>query len=126
MDAEHMEVAERLAEAYPELPPATVVHAVAHCAEQFPVSDPHFIEQAAMARLHEQRDGNEVASLKASLDDPELQAELTLSTRLIIAVNNSAERLSQHEIDRLLGSNPRGATDARRPNKLPRQADRPR
>ena len=108
LQAEHMEVAERLAEAYPELPPTTVVHAVAHCAAQFPVSDPHFIEQAAMARLHEQRDGNEVASLKASLDDPELRAELALSMRLIIAANSSAERLSEHEIDRLLSSDPPG------------------
>lgn len=121
-----MEVAERLAEAYPELSPTTVVHAVAHCAEQFPVSDPHFIEQAAMARLHEQRDGHEVASLKASLDDPELRADLALSTRLIIAANSSAERLSQQEIDRLLSSDPPGATDAARPNKLPRHVDRPR
>lgn len=40
--------------------------------------------------------------LDVVLDDPELRLEMALTTELIIAANQSAGRLSQHDVDRLL------------------------
>lgn len=41
--------------------------------------------------------------LDVVLDDPDLRLEMALTTELIIAANQSAGRLSQLDIDRLLG-----------------------
>lgn len=41
--------------------------------------------------------------LDVVLDDPDLRLEMALTTELIIAANQSAARLSQFDIDRLLG-----------------------
>ena len=51
MEAELMEVAERLAATHPELPPIAVAEVVADCADEFPAGDPLLIEQAAQALL---------------------------------------------------------------------------
>lgn len=87
MQAELMEVAERLADAHPQLPPIAVAETVADCADEFPDGDTLLVEQAARARL----------------DDAEQHAETALSVRLIMAANDSPTRLSQEELDGLLG-----------------------
>lgn len=86
MQAELMEVAEKLAETHPELRPIAVAETVADCAAEFPDGDPLLVEQAARARLNE----------------AEQHAEMDLSVRLIIAANDSPGQLSQKDLDRLL------------------------
>lgn len=44
-------VAEQLVAQFPHLPATTVIRVVTDCVEQFPDSDPMFIEQAARAHL---------------------------------------------------------------------------
>jgi hypothetical protein len=51
MDLTLTAVAEHLAEEFPDQPTTTVVRVVTDCVEEFPNSDPMFVEQAARARL---------------------------------------------------------------------------
>lgn len=51
MDIEIVHLAEQLTAEYSELPFTTVVRVVTDCAEEWPDADPHFLEQAATARL---------------------------------------------------------------------------
>jgi hypothetical protein len=89
-DADLMDVAEKLAGEFEEMPAREVLHVVASSMDQFPQGDPLFIEQAARAQLAA-RGGTE---------------ELELTTRLITAATESDEEgpsLSPEQIDRLLG-----------------------
>jgi hypothetical protein len=51
MDLALMAVAEELADEFDELPNRTVIRVLSDCADEFPNDDPHFIGQAARARL---------------------------------------------------------------------------
>ena len=51
MDLVLAAVAEKLAGEFPDQAPTTVIRVLADCAEEFPESDPMFVEQAARARL---------------------------------------------------------------------------
>ena len=89
-DAELMDVAEKLAGEFEEMPAREVLHVVTSSVDAFPEGDPLFIEQAARAQLAA-RGGME---------------ELELTTRLIIAATESDEEgpsLSPERIDQLLG-----------------------
>ena len=51
MDMEVLAVAEDLAAEFVDLPGSWVVRAVVRCVDEFPSGGPHFIAQAARARL---------------------------------------------------------------------------
>lgn len=110
MDLGLAAVAESLAHEFGELRSSTVIRVVTDCVDEYPCCGPHFIEQAARARLtlaipaqtrrtmHPARD-----SLDVSLHDSELADEVELTAVLMVAANESPSALAQEEIDEILG-----------------------
>ncbi len=109
-----LDVAERLAGDFQDrLPASAVLGAVVGSVAEFPSGDSMFIEQAARARLDGlvERRGRQVQhdALDVALHEDALLDEVELTTTLIIAASDSsAPRLSQAEVDRLLGLDPGG------------------
>lgn len=110
MDQALAAVAETLAHEFGELRSGAVVAVVSDCLEDYPYDGSHFIEQAARARLSLLRRPpgswspmSTGDSLDVSLHDAELAEEVELTTRLIVAANDSDRPLPLEEVDRLLG-----------------------
>ena len=110
MDLALATVAEALACDFPQLRYRTVVRVLTECVEECPHGGPHFIEQAARARLS--RIGlfgapwpmtRPYDALDVSLHDNDLAAEVELTANLMVAANESDCRLTQCDIDRILG-----------------------
>ena len=103
-------VAETLAYEFAHLHSNAVVRVLAGCVDEFPNGGPHFVEQAARARLSRlpgpqvplQR-VSERSSLDVSLHDDDLADEADLMVRLIIAANESDRTLAREDIDEILG-----------------------
>lgn len=110
MDRSLAAVAEKLAYEFGELRNSAVISVLSACVDEYPYDGPHFIEQAARARL--MRLGRPQSgwptipardSLDVSLHDSELADELELTARLMVATNESEHALGQEEVDRILG-----------------------
>ena len=116
-------VAETLAYEFAHLHSTAVVRVLADCVDEFPRGGPHFVEQAARARLSRlpapqvrlQR-VSEQSSLDVSLHDQDLADEVDMMVRLIIAANESDRTLAQEDIDEILGLSP----DRQGPRRPPR------
>jgi hypothetical protein len=109
MDVALVAVAEGLAGEFGDVPSGAVARIVTECADEFPNDGPHFIEQAARARLSALRtpEAPDLVrrrdALDVSLEDDELRAETELTTHLIIAASEAELPLSQDDVDALLG-----------------------
>ncbi|HEX6247342.1 MAG TPA: hypothetical protein VFZ64_05675 [Nocardioidaceae bacterium] len=110
MDLGLAAVAESLAHEFGELRSSTVIRVVTDCVDEYPCCGPHFIEQAARARLtlvippqtrRTMNPGRD--SLDVSLHDHELADEVELTAVLMVAANESATALDQDEVDEILG-----------------------
>ena len=107
-------VAETLAYEFGSVLSSTVIKVLTDCVEEFPNNGPHFIEQAARARLHGYAAPTLAPAwptaapdaLDVSLHDSELAHEVELTAGLMVAANESSTRLAIDEIDLLLGVNP--------------------
>ncbi|MGZ4470721.1 MAG: hypothetical protein ACXVXM_02030 [Nocardioidaceae bacterium] len=103
-------VAETLAYEFAHLQSGAVVRVLADCVDEFPCGGPHFVEQAARARLSRLQESHtrsqrvpEECSLDVSLHDDDLAEEVDLMVGLIVAANESDRALAQAEIDEILG-----------------------
>lgn len=103
-------VAETLAREFGGLRTDTVLRILSECTDEFPYGGPHFIEQAARARLlrlrarqcsRTKRAGRD--ALDVSLHDSELADEVELTVRLMVAANESDDPLGQEQVDSILG-----------------------
>jgi hypothetical protein len=108
MNLELAAAAEALAYEYPHLGSGTVIGVLTECLDEFPHGGPHFVEQAARARLSARGTPAPApaagsCSLSVSLHDQALAYEVELTSRLMVAANESDGRLSQQEIDAVLG-----------------------
>ena len=110
MDLALAGVAETLAFEFAHLPSSAVVRVLADCVDEFPCGGPHFVEQAARARLSRlpespapTQEVSERGSLDVSLHDDELADEVDLMVCLIVAANDCDRVLAQDEIDEILG-----------------------
>ena len=109
MNLELAAVAETLAYEFPHLGSGTVVEVLCECQDEYPYGGPHFVGQAARARLtslgRPPRPSTKPGrcSLNVSLHDSALADEMELTTRLMIAANETDDALAQPEIDRILG-----------------------
>jgi hypothetical protein len=112
MDVGVARVAETLAYEFEDLRGGAVAAVLCECVDEHPYDGPHFIEQAARARLAVLRGPQcpeQVArrdTLDVSLHDGELAEEVELTVRLIVAANDSDGALGQREIDDLLDVRP--------------------
>lgn len=104
-------VAESLAYEFGSVRSSTVIRVLTECVEEFPNNGPHFIEQAARARLLGYAaptlapawPSHAPDALDVSLHDNELAHEVELTAGLMVAANESSTRLAVEEIDLLLG-----------------------
>lgn len=104
-------VAESLAYEFESVRSSTVIKVLTECVEEFPNNGPHFIEQAARARLLGYArptlapawPSHSPDALDVSLHDNELAHEVELIAGLMVAANESSTRLAVEEIDLLLG-----------------------
>jgi hypothetical protein len=110
MDMALVTVCETLACEFEALRSSTVVRVLSDCADEFPYGGPHFIEQAARARLSRldrpvdpARTRLRPDSLDVSLHDPELAEEVTLTVALMVAANESDAPLHPAAVDEVLG-----------------------
>lgn len=110
MDLAHAGAAETLAYEFAHLHSTAVVRVLAECVDEFPYGGPHFVEQAARARLSRLQEPRsrservaERCSLDVSLHDDDLADEVDLMVRLIVAANESDHALAQGDIDEILG-----------------------
>ena len=110
MDLALAAVAETLAYEFGHLQGSAVVRVLTDCADDFPYDGPHFIEQAARARLSrlEQPQAGWYSvpvrcSLDVSLHDDDLADEVELTARLMVAANEVEHALAQEEVDAILG-----------------------
>ena len=110
MDLSLATVVETLADEFGGIRINTVVSVLSACVDEFPYGGPHFIEQAARARLsllaQPQRGWSATPgrdALDVSLHDSDLAAEVELTASLMVAANESASALAREEVDRILG-----------------------
>ena len=103
-------VAETLAYEFAHLHSTAVVRVLVDCVDEFPNGGPHFVEQAARARLSRLPEPqvpwhrvSERSSLDVSLHDDDLADEVDLMVRLIVRANESDCTLAQEHIDEILG-----------------------
>ena len=112
MDLSLATVVETLADEFGGLRISTVVSVLSACVDEFPYDGPHFIEQAARARLSQLAPPQRRCTapgrdaLDVSLHDSDLAAEVELTTSLMVAANESASALAREEVDRILGVRP--------------------
>jgi hypothetical protein len=129
MDLSLATVVETLADEFGGIRISTVVSVLSACVDEFPYGGPHFIEQAARARLSLLAQPQRVCSavpgrdaLDVSLHDSDLAAEVELTASLMVAANESASSLAREDVDRILGVRPDPALVIRHP--LPAQQRR--
>lgn len=110
MDLSLATVVETLAYEFGGLRIGTVVSVLSACVDEYPYDGPHFIEQAARARLSRlaQPRGRWSTmpgrdALDVSLHDSDLAAEVELTASLMVAANESSHELAREEVDRILG-----------------------
>lgn len=123
MDMALVTVCETLACEFEALRSSTVVRVLSDCADEFPYGGPHFIEQAARARLSRLDRPVDPAptrrlpdSLDVSLHDPALAEEVNLTVALMVAANESEGPLPRDTVDHVLGvTGPRGVVPLQRP-----------
>lgn len=112
MEVALADVAETLVREFGGLRTDTVLRIMSECTDEFPYGGPHFIEQAARARLLRLR-GQQCSPTRAgrdaldvSLHDNELADEVELTVRLMVAANESDDPLGQQQVDAILGVPP--------------------
>ena len=122
MDMALAGVAEKLAYEFAHLHSTAVVRVLADCVDECPGGGPHFVEQAARARLSRLPTPqvrlprvSKRSSLDVSLHDEDLADEVDMMVRLIIAANESDHTLAREDIDEILGVTP----DHQRPRRSP-------
>ena len=106
-------VAETLAYEFAHLHSTAVLRVLADCVDECPRGGPHFVEQAARARLSRlpapqvrSPRVSKRSSLDVSLHDQDLADEVDMMVRLIIAANESDRTLAREDIDEILGVTP--------------------
>ncbi len=115
MDLELAAVAETLAHEYSDIRSGTVVRVLTECVSESPHADPHFIEQAARARLSllgpsRRFQARARGPLDVSLHDRALAEEVELTALLMVAANESPGPLPPGRVDEVLGVDRRTAT----------------